>query len=159
METFKNTHYIAPIVGLNYYFVLNGFRLTRLRNKILGDLLLWITPLLAIAALFVSLHGTIKRESAARWQDRRAQLLKQLRQQDGKHLVIVSYGNGHSYHDEWVYNDADIDRAKVIFARAINDTQDCQLIDYFKSRRTWSLEVDWAQSIPTLKPYPLSLCK
>ena len=42
-----------------------------------------------------------------------------------------------------------------MFARAINSTQDCQLVEYFKSRRIWSLEVDGDQSIPELKPYPL----
>ena len=32
-------------------------------------------------------------------------------------------------------NEADIDRAKVVFARAIDSTRDCQLVEYFKSRR------------------------
>ena len=158
-ETFKYTHYLAPIIGLNYYFVLNSFRLTRWRNKRVGDFVLRLTPLLAIAALLVSLHGTIKKAGSSMWPNQRAQLLQQLKQKDGKHLIIVNYGPGHSFFDEWVYNDADIDGAKVIFARAMNNTQDCQLVDYFKSRRIWSLDVDGAQLVPKLKPYPLSLCK
>ena len=56
---------------------------------------------------------------------------------------------GHSFHNEWVYNEADIDGAKVIFARAMNSRQDCQLVEYFKSRRIWSLDAD--QSIPKLE--------
>ena len=36
-------------------------------------------------------------------------LLKRLKQEDGKHLVVVSYGPGHSFQNEWVYNEADID--------------------------------------------------
>jgi hypothetical protein len=158
-ETFKWLHYLAPIMGLNYYFVLNAFRLTRWSNKRVGDLILGLTLLLAIAALLVSVHATIKNETSATWQNRRTQILKQLKQKDGKHLVIVSYGPRHSFHDEWVYNKADIDGAKVVFARAMNSRQDCQLTEYFKSRRIWSLNIDGDQSIPELKPYPPNLCK
>ena len=71
----------------------------------------------------------------------------------------MSYGPRHSFHYEWVYNEADIDRAKVIFARAMNSRQDCQLVEYFKSRRIWSLDIDDDQLIGKLKPYPMSLCK
>jgi hypothetical protein len=158
-EPFKYLHYSAPITALNYYFVLSAFRLTRWRNKKFGLFMLRLTLLLAIAALLISLYGTINKESSAAWQNRRAQLLKQLNQQDGKHLVVVTYGSRHSYHDEWVYNEAEIDGAKVVFARAMNTNQDCQLAEYFKSRRIWSLEVDGDESIPKLKPYPLDLCK
>jgi hypothetical protein len=157
--TFKNTHYLAPIMGLNYYFVLNAFRLARWRNKRVGDFMLRLTLLLAFAALLVSLHGTIKQESSTSWQNRRAQVLKQLKQKDGKHLVIVSYGPRHSLHDEWVHNEADIDGAKVIFARAMNSTKDCQLAEYFKFHRKWVLEVDADETMPKLNPYPPSLCK
>ena len=88
-------------------------------------LMLWQTPLLAITALVVSLYGTIKNDNSSSWQRQRAQLLKQLKQEDGKHLIVASYGLGHSVHNEWVYNDVDIDRDKMIFARAINSPQDC----------------------------------
>lgn len=156
--TFKWLHYAAPITALNYYFVLNAMRLARCHNRKIGQLLLWLTVLFAIAALVTSLNGTNKRSSPA-WHVQRAQLIKQLQQKDGEHLIVVRYGPEHSFHNEWVYNEADIDRAKVIFARAINSTQDCQLVEYFKSRRIWSLEVDGEQLIPKLKPYPASLCK
>ena len=158
-ETFKWLHYSAPITGLNYYFVLNALRLARWRNRKIGQLMLWQTPLLAITALVVSLYGTIKNDNSSSWQRQRAQLLKQLKQEDGKHLIVASYGLGHSVHNEWVYNEADIDRAKVIFARAINSTQDCRLVEYFKSRRIWSLDIDGDQLIPTLKPYPRNQCE
>jgi hypothetical protein len=158
-ETFKWPHYLAPITSLNYYFVVNALRLARWRNRKIGQLMLWQAPLLAIAALVVSLYGTIKKDSSSSWQEQRARLFKQLKEQGGEHLIIVSYGPGHSVHKEWVYNEADIEHSKVVFARAIHSKQDCQLVEYFKSRRIWSLDVDGDQSIPELKPYPLSLCK
>jgi hypothetical protein len=157
-ETFKWPHYLAPVMGLNYYFVLNAFRLTQWRNKSAGDFTLRLTLLLAVVALLVSLYGNIKKDNAS-WHVQRTQVLKQLKEAEGAHLVVVSYGPEHSVHNEWVYNEADIDRAKVVFARSMNSKQDCQLLDYFKSRRTWSLEVDADESLPKLKPYPLNLCK
>ena len=156
-ETFKLLHYVAPITGLDYYFVLNALRLAQWRHRRIGQLMLWLTPLLAIAALVGSLYGTIKTDNSSSWQEQRAQLLKRLKQQDGKHLVVVHYGPGHSLPNEWVYNEADIDHSKVVFARAINSTQDCQLLEYFKSRRIWSLDAD--QSISKLKPYPRNQCE
>jgi hypothetical protein len=156
-ETFKLLHYVAPITGLDYYFVLNALRLAQWRNRKIGQLMLWLTPLLAIAALVVSLYGTIKKDNSSSWQEQRAQLLKRLKQEDGEHLVVLNYGPGHSFQNEWVYNEADIDHSKVVFARAIDTTQDCQLVEYFKSRRIWSLDAD--QSIPKLKPYPRNQCE
>jgi hypothetical protein len=156
-ETFKLLHYVAPITGLDYYFVLNALRLAQWRNRKIGQLMLWLTPLLAIAALVVSLYGTIKKDNSSSWQEQRAQLLKRLKREDGKHLVVVNYGPGHSLQNEWVYNEADIDHSKVVFAHSINSTQDCQLVEYFQSRRIWSLDAD--QSIPKLEPYPRNQCE
>jgi hypothetical protein len=157
-ETFKWPHYLAPVMGLNYYFVLTAFRLTRCRDKRAGDFMLRLILLLAVVALLPSLHGNIKKNNAS-WHVQRARMLQQLEKEDGKHLIVVSYGHGHSVHDEWVYNRADIDSAPVIFARAMNNKQDCQLVEYFKSRRIWSLDVVGDQLIPKLKPYLVSLCK
>jgi hypothetical protein len=155
-ETFKWPHYLAPVTGLNYYFVLNALRLARWSKKRTGRFLLLLMPLLAMVALAVSLYGNIKKDSSS-WHIQRAQLLQQLKQEDGKQLIIVNYGSGHSVHSEWVYNEADIDHSKVVFARAINSTQDCQLVEYFKSRTVWSLDAD--QSIPKLEPYPRNQCE
>src|SRR5215831_3457826 len=78
-ETFKLLHYMAPITGLDYYFVLKAFRLAQWRNRKIGQLMLWLTPLLAIAVLLGSLYGAIKKDNSSSWQDQRAQLLKRLK--------------------------------------------------------------------------------
>ena len=160
METYMQMHYLAPIIGFSYLFVLQAMRLWRWRNKRMGRTMLWLVPLLCVVVLLFSLlYERMKQDESAAWQRQRARINEQVKKMGGQHLIIVSYGSQHSFLDEWVYNDADIDGAKVIFARAINNTQDCQLVDYFKSRRIWSLDVDGAQLVPKLKPYPLSLCK
>jgi hypothetical protein len=157
-ETFKYVHYLAPVMGFHYYFVLNAFRLLRWYNKRAGIVALQLT--LSLAVLAISLFATIRQEeSSSSSHIRRAELLKRLQQDEGEHLIIVSYTSGHSGHNEWVYNESNIDRAKVVFARAMNSKQDCQLVEYFKARRIWSLEVDGEQLTPQLTPYPISQCR
>jgi hypothetical protein len=76
-----------------------------------------------------------------------------------KHLMIVSYGPQHSFHHEWVYNEADIDNAKVVWARGMNTLQNCQLVNFFKDRRIWLLEVNNDNSIIEPMPYPVNQCR
>jgi hypothetical protein len=158
-ETFKSLHYLAPIIGLNYYFVVTALRLVSWQNRRAGHFVLRLTPILMITALVTSLYVSIKKDTSSSWQIQRAQLLEQLKHEDGEHLhlIVVSYGPRHSFHNEWVYNEADIDHSKVVFARAMNSTQNCKLVEYFKSRRIWSLDAD--QSIPKLEPYPRNQCE
>lgn len=55
--------------------------------------------------------------------------------------------------EEWVYNRADIDAAKVIWARDMGKDRNEELLAYFKDRRIWLLEAD----APTrrLEQYPM----
>jgi hypothetical protein len=58
----------------------------------------------------------------------------------GNHLVIVRYTTGTIETGEWVYNQADIDRAKVVWAREIPGIDVAPLLRYFQGRRVWILE-------------------
>jgi hypothetical protein len=89
-------------------------------------------------------------------------MLSELQQLSGQHLVLVRYGPDHSPHEEWVFNDADIDASKVIWARDLsgqpverrplgaglhappNESRDPNqaLIDYFSDRSVWLLNAD-----------------
>jgi hypothetical protein len=60
----------------------------------------------------------------------------------GRHLVIVHYAPGHSPHQEWVHNEADIDGAKVVWAHAMGEEPDRELKEYFADRRLWDLYAD-----------------
>jgi hypothetical protein len=160
MQTYTSPHYVAPITGLHYFSVLSAMRLWRWRNKRIGQFMLWLVPCLAITALMGSvLYDTIKRDDSSAWYFQRARLLAQLNQQQSQHVVIVRYGLQHFVDHEWVYNEAEIDRAKVIWARDMNPARNCKLIEYFKDRRIWLLEVDMDEPGPKLKPYPIDLCR
>ncbi len=54
---------------------------------------------------------------------------------------------------DWVYNGADIDSEKVVWAREMGPDQDAELIRYFKDRHVWLVEPD--EKPPKLSPYPL----
>ncbi len=51
-----------------------------------------------------------------------------------------------------MYNAADIDHAKVIWAREADDAQNARLLAYYRTRRIWLLEPD--RQPLQLQPYP-----
>jgi len=72
----------------------------------------------------------------------RARLLKQLQGETGRHLVLVRYQPSHNILEEWVYNGADIDGSKVVWARDMGPEKNRELLDYYKDRRAWLVEPD-----------------
>jgi len=72
----------------------------------------------------------------------RARLLAQLRREPGRHLAIVRYHHDHEVLEEWVYNEADIDASKIVWARDMGAAKNQELIDYYKDRRVWLVEPD-----------------
>jgi len=67
----------------------------------------------------------------------RADLLHELESTPGKHVVLVRYGPDHSVHEEWVFNSADIDASKVIWARDLPGEVNDQLLRYYPDRTIW----------------------
>jgi hypothetical protein len=72
----------------------------------------------------------------------RAAIVSQLEKIPGKHLILVRYAKFHDPHTDWVYNGAEIDSAKILWARDIDALQNQKLADYFKARQIWLLEPD-----------------
>jgi len=67
----------------------------------------------------------------------RADLLHDLESTPGKHVVLVRYGPDHSVHEEWVFNAADIDASKVVWARDLPGEINDQLFRYYPDRTIW----------------------
>ena len=71
----------------------------------------------------------------------RQKIIRDLLNHPGNHLVVVRVSPDHEPRSEWVYNDADIDNSRIVWARAMGQ-QDEELISYFKDRQVWLLDAD-----------------
>jgi hypothetical protein len=76
---------------------------------------------------------------------------QQLAALPGEHLVLVRYTKDHNSGEEYVYNEADIDRAKTVWAREIPGVNLKPLFDYFRNRDVWLYQPDEDDS--AVEPY------
>lgn len=74
--------------------------------------------------------------------ERRIEVNRQLAQIPGKLLVFVRYWPGHVFQQEWVYNDADIDASRVVWARDLGAAENEKLLRYYPGRAAMLLEPD-----------------
>lgn len=81
----------------------------------------------------------------------RVAIAEKLERTPGKHLILVRYDQDHNIHDEWVYNGAEIDNAKVLWARELDAEQNAKLFAYFKDRKFWLVLPDSDNTY--LEPY------
>jgi hypothetical protein len=104
-----------------------------------------VIPLVCAASLTYSISVSWRNQPypvGHEWSLARAAAQSELEQRTAKQLVIVRYSPAHIYHYEWVYNAADIDGAKVVWARSLGPEKDARLLDYFKDREIWYIAPD-----------------
>ena len=171
IEIFLLPHYVAPVTAAFYAIGLQAMRHLRLwkpEGKPAGLALTRMTVsvcvLLAGVRIFAEpLHIAPSEWPASSWNFvwwgpqqfgvERAHMETWLEQQPGKQLVIVRYYGSHYPFDEWVYNRADIDGSKVVWAREMGAADNLELMRYYADRKAWLVEPD---SIPArLTPYPM----
>lgn len=145
-ETWIHPHYFAPAFGLALLLTMQALRLLWLwRGVPVGRLIKRSSLVLCIAWLLASGLCLSDLNNRTEWRSqisRRDSILERLEGEGGNHLVIVRYGANHDTNAEWVYNAADIDSAKVVWAQEMGPDQDRELLNYFKGRRIWLLEPD-----------------
>jgi hypothetical protein len=83
----------------------------------------------------------------------RSVVAQQLEQMPGAQLAIVRYSPDHDPIDEWVYNAADVDSSRIVWARAMDPADDLELIRYYNQRRAWLIQPD--SPAEQIVPYPL----
>jgi hypothetical protein len=167
LPLYSNAHYAAPMTAAIYALVLQSMRYLRLwnwRGRQVGLGFVRAIPAICVLVFLLraaapQLHIPTPVEWSNTWdsehyQNRdRAGALARLEELPGEHLVIVRYNQYHDSADEWVYNRADIDKAKVVWARDMSESDNAELIRYFPHRRVWLAEPDLAP--PRLSPYPV----
>lgn len=157
VETWTLPHYFAPATCLLYLIVLQCMRHLRFwkpNNRPTGLALIRAVPILCFAMVIIRLvaiatHTRI--ESAwPRGNLDRVRVIAELEKRPERHLVIVGYGANHDVDHEWVYNSADIDDAKIVWARDMG-SRNQELLQYFKDRKVWRLNGDDPNPLPV--PY------
>jgi hypothetical protein len=158
-------HYAAPLTAVFYaatLLIMSDLYRWQSQGRSSGRFLVRSVPIICVALFIVrlaapALHITPAPSWIRTWcsQDaqnlERAGLLKQLENTPGDQLVIVRYGPTHDFIlNEWVFNNADINGSKVIWARDMGP-ENAELLQYFKSRKVWLVEPDY--NPPRLSPY------
>ena len=104
----------------------------------LGRLLVGVVLALHLGRAAADAFGRLRATEERSWALERQALLETLEADGEKHLVLVSYPARRSLHAEWVYNEADIDGAAVVWARDLGK-QNAALLRHFAGRRVWRL--------------------
>jgi hypothetical protein len=161
METWVMPHYAAPVVGLVIVLLMQAMRHLRLwhwSGMPAGKFLVWTFWVVAMAFSTVAFAQRMN-DTPANWGIERARVLAGLQADGRRHLLIVRYGTLDIPYErgyrEWVYNEADIDGAQVVWAREMDAEQNRKLLEYFNDRSVWLIEVDQYDSPPKLLQYPL----
>jgi hypothetical protein len=171
IETFLIPHYIAPFTAAFYAIGLQAMRHLRVwkpGGQPVGTALVRLIVALCVVLgglrLFADpLHFKLSGWPSAAWASvwhgpghlgvARAQMEAELEQLPGRQLAIVRYSPDHNTFDDWVYNAADIDNAKVIWAREMSDRDNLELMRYYKDRKVWLVQPDLQPA--GLSPYSL----
>jgi hypothetical protein len=142
-------HYFSPATGALLALVVQGAR--HMRHTRLGAFFVPAIPLVLAATLSVrALSGphylTLARRLSwcceVRESTARSDIQRRLESTPGQHLVIVHYGPNHEFDREWVYNAADIDSAKVVWARDLGPAENREIEAYFPNRKLWEIDVN-----------------
>jgi hypothetical protein len=72
----------------------------------------------------------------------RAAIVKELDALPGQDVVLVKYAADFDPDREWVYNGADIDGQKIVWARDMGAERNQELLDYYRGRKFWMVEAD-----------------
>ncbi len=148
-------HYASPATAIIFALLVQSMRHLRqweFRGRPVG---IGLTRVVVLFAVILSplnqregtLHAVTSKPPNIEY---RAKFAAELNAIPGEHLVLVRHGIQIEAGD-WVYNAADIDHAKVVWAREIPGMDIRPLLDYFGGRRVWVVEPD--ANPPRMTPY------
>ncbi len=149
-------HYAAPSTCVIYALLVQALRHMRRMKWKARQVGLALSRALVVLLVLSTGVNIARRSCDPLWwtctgDPSRVAVTKQLLALPGKHLIVVRYSDDHNIHDEWVYNGADIDGSKIIWARELDPHQNAKLFSYFKDRHIWLVEPDSDNT--EIKPY------
>jgi hypothetical protein len=160
-------HYIAAATGCFLIAIVQAMRYGRrsgagiARSRIAVAACLAMLPVRALVNpafvpwakpeyLSFSPNGSVKGEE-------RYRILHQLQEIPGRHVVFVQYHRDRYHPGGWVYNNADIDGQRVVWARDLGAASNREVLLYYPDRRPWLVRVDDAAGV--LAPYDAAMAR
>jgi hypothetical protein len=168
VPVYFQAHYAAAVTALVYAFVLFALQYVRACFVAWKPVGLSISRAVVVScALLIGIRISapflqipLTPAKFATWAaaplgfPQRAAIVSELNELDGGHLVLVLPQTDPRHEAlDWVYNAADIDASKIVWARDLGPAKNRELIDYYKDRSVWI--VDPMQPHPRLMPYPM----
>ncbi len=134
-------HYLAPATGLVLAWIVLGMQKLsewRLQDKPLGRNLVRIAM---GGSLVVSLLGVARSVQNAEWTQSRERFVaeRQLEEIPGKHLVLIRYGPEPPWVRQWLFNEADLDAARIVWARDSGPASRAALQAAFPDHKVWTV--------------------
>ena len=149
LETWIEPHYFAPATALLYLIVLQCLRHLyqwQWHGRAVGTAMVRSIPLICCAMVILRLTAIVTHTPIEQKWPRgnldRASWLRKLENLPKEQLVIVHYAPDHKPDNEWVYNAADVDHAKVVWARDMGEEANQELLRYFRNREVLTLYPD-----------------
>jgi hypothetical protein len=144
-------HYAAAFAGIFYLRYMQSLARVASWRRPFGPAIA-----AAVVALFIfsgrdEFSSTLA-DRSGHFGEQRASMQSSLAAMPGRQLVLVRYAPGHNTQNEWVFNAANIDNSKVVWAREMSPEQDGPFLQYFHDRQVWLAEPD--KTPPSLTPYP-----
>jgi hypothetical protein len=139
MTPWLRIQYFAVIAPLFVLFVTISLReLDKLwRGRPIGSLLtLTMIVSLPVFCLHAADVSTRDPNLTGRGRER---IIEKLESLPGKHIIFVEYPEGPQAVYEWVYNGADIDAQRVIWAHALDPASNTELAQHYHDRSIWVL--------------------
>ena len=150
-------HYYAPFAPPLLLLTVQGLRTIKTWKRLRGSMAIAQAIVAAVALSWASAAAlrAIFFQRYSNVYEQKEAVVERLVPADAKHLVIVHYAPTHSVHEEWVYNDANIDDSPVVWARSMSPDQNRELIRYYANRRIWNV---WPDEKPArIEPYTGSM--
>jgi hypothetical protein len=142
-------HYYSPAAACIVAIELECLRrVWSYRRQAVGLIFLILLSSIAVRAFVPFKRTTRETPPSQLWccrtdrgQDR-AEVIRTLESTPGKHLVLVSFKRDTWDLPEWIYNDADIDASRIIWADDMGDSANAELIRYYAERTPWRVQAD-----------------
>jgi hypothetical protein len=162
LPVYFNPHYVAAVTAAIYALLMISLQqvcrwkpfgrpagIVIVRSVFCVAQVLFFLRIAAPALHISNAYAPASWSSPAKQNFERAEIVSDLSRQPGSDLVLVRYTPDHTLSNEWVYNGADIDGSKVIFARDMGPGKNEELLRSLSDRRAWLVE-------PDLKPVKLT---